>query len=145
MASFCTCWMSSIFRLKSSLHQLWGSSWSWWGSGHAIQNIAAYWVLQDEAVWEKSRSREITLTPAFLPWNRSWHPSWRGAPHCTPRKGTPYLWRQRDSEYNPNIQASLFPLLYLPHTLWPVIFLHDCPLFIKPSKYSGLTVSLGVT
>ena len=33
-----------------------------------------------------------------------------------------------------NKQPALFPrLLHLPHTLCPIVFLHDCPFFVKPS------------
>lgn len=47
-----------------------------------------------------------------------------------------------------NKSCYVFPnLLPLPHSPWPIIFLHNCPFLIKPSKkkYSGKTQVFGVS
>ena len=88
--------------------------------------------------FEKKAETRMSLWPSPHPSSLKYvmRASCERCPPYTQRKGASLSIKTKAVEKNFNKQALLsFPsLLHLPHTLWSIIFLHNCPLFIKPSK-----------
>lgn len=83
----------------------------WWGSRHATPKYgtSAYWVSWRNFEKMTEAGGSLWPSPDFLTWKRSQNSSVRGALPIPREKEHPYLWRQRDTQKNPNKQALLFP------------------------------------
>lgn len=104
---------------------------SWWGSEHTTPN---YGTLV-EGIWENSRSRTVTLT--FLPFfPETGHKNfmWEVLSLYLEEKSS-LISKDKGTKRILKKGLAKFPsvLLQLPHTLWPIMFLQNFPLFIRPS------------